>query len=147
MEGILSNGEGKSEEEKETDGYMAVQVRLYRQRRGRFNAGHLKRFRELARVLGFTGSLTCGVAVERRELQEQLQELRTELGGLGGGDGEDEMDVNDEPVPVMVEARDSQAEGSDDEGDKAGEEAVSGLLYRISLLGVDGSTRGGADDE
>ncbi|KAJ7869745.1 hypothetical protein B0H14DRAFT_3083932 [Mycena olivaceomarginata] len=109
MEGILSNGEGKSEEEKETDGYMAVQVRLYRQRRGRFDAGHLKRFRKLARVPGFTGSLTCGVAVECHELQEQLRELRTELGGLGGlggGDGEDEMDVDDEPVPVMVEARD-----------------------------------------
>ncbi|KAJ7789709.1 hypothetical protein B0H14DRAFT_3094867 [Mycena olivaceomarginata] len=53
---------GKSDVEKETDGYMAVQVWLYRQRRGRFNAGHLKRFHELARMPGFTGSLRCGVA-------------------------------------------------------------------------------------
>ncbi|KAJ7742753.1 hypothetical protein B0H14DRAFT_2248014, partial [Mycena olivaceomarginata] len=55
MERILSDGEGKSDVEKETDEYMAVQVRLYRQRRGRFNAGHLKRFHELERMPGFTG--------------------------------------------------------------------------------------------
>ncbi|KAJ7343266.1 hypothetical protein DFH08DRAFT_1009750 [Mycena albidolilacea] len=111
MERILSDGEGKSDVEKETDGYMAVQVRLYHQRRGRFDAGHLKRFHELARMPGFTGSLRCGVAVERRE------------------DGEDEMDVDDELAPGMVEPHDPQAQGSDDEGDEAGDQAVSGLLY------------------
>ncbi|KAJ7814378.1 hypothetical protein B0H14DRAFT_2218510, partial [Mycena olivaceomarginata] len=57
IEGNLCDGEGKSEAEKEADGYMAVQVWLYRQRRGHFNAGHLKRFRELAQMPGFTGSL------------------------------------------------------------------------------------------
>ncbi|KAJ7866792.1 hypothetical protein B0H14DRAFT_2347310, partial [Mycena olivaceomarginata] len=71
-------------------------VRLYRQQRGRFDAGHLKRFHELARMPGFTGSLRCGVAVEHRDLQEQLRELRTEL---ARGDGEDEMDVDDELGP------------------------------------------------
>jgi hypothetical protein len=57
------------------------------------------------------------------------------------------MDVDDELGPGLVEPRDPQAQGSDDEGDEAGDEAVSGLLYRISLLGVDGGARGGADDE
>ncbi|KAJ7688320.1 hypothetical protein B0H14DRAFT_2653296 [Mycena olivaceomarginata] len=144
MERILSDGEGKSDVEKETDGYMAVQVRFYRQWCGRFDAGHLKRFHEVARMPGFTGSLRCGVAVERRDLQERLQELRMEL---AGEDGEDEMDVDDELAPGMVEPRDPQAQGSNDEGDKVGDQAVSGLLYRISLLGVDGGVRGGADDE
>jgi hypothetical protein len=144
MERILSDGEGKSDVEKETDGYMAVQVQLYRQRCGRFDAGHLKRFHELARMPGFTGSLRCGVAVERHDLQEQLRELRTEL---ARGDGEDEMDVDDELGPGLVEPRDPQAQGSDDKGDEVDDEAVSGLLYRISLLGVDGGARGGADDE
>jgi hypothetical protein len=70
-----------------------------------------------------------------------------ELGGLGGEDGEDDMDMDDEPVPVIVEARNPQTGGSDDEGDKAGEEVVSGLLYQISLLGVDGGTCGSIDDK
>ncbi|KAJ7862383.1 hypothetical protein B0H14DRAFT_3084658 [Mycena olivaceomarginata] len=109
MERILSDGEGKSDVEKETDGYMAVQ-----------------RFHELARMPGFTGSLRCGVAVGRRDLQERLQELCTEL---AGEDGEDEMDVDDELAPGMVEPRDPQTQGSDDEGDEAGDQAVSGLLY------------------
>jgi hypothetical protein len=84
MERILSDGEAKSDIEKKTDGYMAVQVRLYRQQHGRLDAGHLKRFHELARMPGFTGSLRCGVVVERRDLQEWLRELCTEL---ARGDG------------------------------------------------------------
>ncbi|KAJ7787476.1 hypothetical protein B0H14DRAFT_2267245, partial [Mycena olivaceomarginata] len=62
MEVILRDGEGKSEKEKEDDEHMAVQVRWYQERRGRFNVGHMQRFCELAHTPGFTGSLTCGVA-------------------------------------------------------------------------------------
>ncbi|KAJ7357924.1 hypothetical protein DFH08DRAFT_953129 [Mycena albidolilacea] len=105
MERILSDGEGKSDVEKETDGYMAVQVRLYCQRHGRFDAGHLKRFHKLARMPGFTGSLRWGLVVERGDLQERLQELRTEL---ARGNGEDEMDVDAELGPGLVEPRDPQ---------------------------------------
>ncbi|KAJ7857422.1 hypothetical protein B0H14DRAFT_3085219 [Mycena olivaceomarginata] len=112
MEGILRDGEGKSDVEKETDGYMAVQVRLYRERRGRFDAGHLKRFRELAQMPGFTGSLECGVALERRELQERLRELHAELAG------EDEMDVDGgvwPAVSISMLAVDGGARGGGDD--------------------------------
>jgi hypothetical protein len=57
------------------------------------------------------------------------------------------MDVDDQPAPVMVEAHNPQAGGSDDKGDKAGEEAVSGILYQISLLGVDIGVHGGTNDD
>ncbi|KAF8142374.1 hypothetical protein K438DRAFT_2030121 [Mycena galopus ATCC 62051] len=138
MERNLRDGDGKSETEREEDSYMAVQVRLYRQQHGRFDEGHLKRFRELARLPGFTGSLMCGVAVEHRELRERLRELSAELAGK---DGEDEMDV-DKEVTEGEGRPELDVMGSDDEGDEASNEAVSGLLYRISMLAVDGGVHG-----
>ncbi|KAJ7687992.1 hypothetical protein B0H14DRAFT_3101286 [Mycena olivaceomarginata] len=60
MERNLRSAEGKTEEELEADTQMAVQVRLYRERRGRYDAGHLERFTKLAQTPGFTGSLRCG---------------------------------------------------------------------------------------
>jgi hypothetical protein len=144
MEAILRDGEGKSEKEKEDDEHMAVQVRWYRERRGRFDAGHMQRFRELARTPGFTGSLTCGVAVEHEELQERLRELRAELARDGA---DDEMEVDEEGGREENGPNDMNTGGRDeeDEGDDAREEAVSGLLYQISMLAVDGGLRG--DDE
>ncbi|KAF8128329.1 hypothetical protein K438DRAFT_2000344 [Mycena galopus ATCC 62051] len=163
MEKNLRAADGKTEEQVE-ERQMAVQVRLYRQRRGRFDAGHLERFGKLAQTPGFTGSLQCGVALEHREVRQRLHDLRAELVGEDGeGEWVDEevlerqemderlrelraevaavgeedgMDVDDEEGPeVAVE---------DDEGHEAQEEAVSGLLYQISMLTMDDS---GAADE
>ncbi|KAJ7878793.1 hypothetical protein B0H14DRAFT_3435392 [Mycena olivaceomarginata] len=112
MEAILRDGEGKSEKEKEDDEHMAVQVRWYRERRGRFDAGHMQRFRELARTPGFTGSLTCGVAVEHEELQEQLRELRAELARDGA---DDEMEVDEEGGREENGPNDMNTGGRDEE--------------------------------
>ncbi|KAJ6554006.1 hypothetical protein DFH09DRAFT_1248578 [Mycena vulgaris] len=75
MEANLRNAGEKSEEEIEADMQMAVQVQLYRARRGRFDAGHMQRFHKLAATPGFTGLLRCGVAVEREEIRQRLKEL------------------------------------------------------------------------
>ncbi|KAJ7821992.1 hypothetical protein B0H14DRAFT_3471049 [Mycena olivaceomarginata] len=91
-EAELSSAEGKSEEEADADRGMAVQVRLYRERHGRFDNTHMRRFWALAKTPRFTGS------------------------GRGGEEG-------------WVE--------EEDEGDDAMEEAVSDLLYTISMVAVD----------
>ncbi|KAF8145755.1 hypothetical protein K438DRAFT_1991521 [Mycena galopus ATCC 62051] len=146
MEKNLRAEDGKTEGQVEEDRQMAVQVRLYRQHRGRFDAGHLERFGKLAQTPGFTGSLQCGVAVEHQEVRQRLCELRAELAGedregewideealerqemeqrlqelraeVAAEGREDEMDVDDEEGAEVAE--------EDDEGHDAQEEAVSG---------------------
>jgi hypothetical protein len=165
MEKNLRATDGKGEEQAEEDRQMAVQVRLYRLRRGRFDAGHLERFQKLAQMPGFTGTLQCGVAMEHLEVRCRLRQLHAELGAEDGeGEwvdevlerqeleerlhelhaqvaaegGEEEMDVDDE---------EEGGAGEDDEGHEAREEAVSGLLYQISMLAMDNRLPGdGADD-
>ncbi|KAJ7690454.1 hypothetical protein B0H14DRAFT_3100953 [Mycena olivaceomarginata] len=56
-------------------------------RRGRFDAGHLRNFTKLAAEPGFTGSLKCGVAVERREVENRLRALQAELASTAPTDG------------------------------------------------------------
>ena len=145
MEKNLREMEGKLEEQIAEDAGMAVQVRLYRERRGRFDAGHLDNFYKLAREPGFTGTLQCGVSVERREAQQRLRELRAEL----AGEDEEEMEVDDEEVVEAAGGVETNAGESDeeDEGHEAREEAVSGLLYQISMFAVDDGERGVADDD
>jgi hypothetical protein len=84
MERNLRSAEGKTEEELEADTQMAVQVQLYRERRGRYDAGHLEQFTKLAQTPGFTGTLRCGVAVEHGEVRRRLGELRTQLASESG---------------------------------------------------------------
>ncbi|KAJ7472522.1 hypothetical protein FB451DRAFT_966671, partial [Mycena latifolia] len=56
----LRQSEGKSEEEADTDLELAVQLRLYQERRGRFDEGHMRRSCALAKTTGFTGSIVPG---------------------------------------------------------------------------------------
>ncbi|KAJ7858710.1 hypothetical protein B0H14DRAFT_3085063 [Mycena olivaceomarginata] len=137
--------QGKSEEEADADRGMAVQVRLYREQRGRFDDTHMRRFWALAKTPGFTGSVMPGVSLEmraaRREervaAREQRQAGRRASGGVSESDGSDE----ETEIVVDVSAGDEgEEEGwveEEDEGDDAMEEAVSDLLYTISMVAVD----------
>ncbi|KAJ7309178.1 hypothetical protein DFH08DRAFT_823603 [Mycena albidolilacea] len=165
MEKNLRATDGKGEEQAEEDRQMAVQVRLYRLHRRRFDAGHLERFQKLAQMPGFTGMLQCGVVMEHLEVRRCLRQLHAELGAEDGeGEwvdevlerqeleerlhelcaqvaaegGEEEMDVDDE---------EEGGAGEDGEGHEAWEEAVLGLLHQISMLAMDNRLPGdGADD-
>jgi hypothetical protein len=146
MERSMRVIEGKTEEQIEVDALMAVQVRLYREQRGRFDAGHLENFWKLAQTPGFTGSLRCGVPVEHREVEQRLRDLCTQL---GDDTGADEMEV-DEEGPEMGRPETPRPVGEsddEDEGHEAREEMVSGLLYQISMLALDNGVRGDVDDE
>ncbi|KAF7353148.1 hypothetical protein MSAN_01502300 [Mycena sanguinolenta] len=146
MEKNLREVGDKSEEKIEEDVQMAVQVRLYRERRGRFDAGHLERFCKLAKTAGFTGSLQSGMAVERQEAEQRLRELQAELAGEGEGD---KMEVDDEEEPEVSNQRNTHEEEieEEDEGHEAREEMVSDLLYQISMLAVDDHVLERPDDE
>ncbi|KAJ7801165.1 hypothetical protein B0H14DRAFT_3092481 [Mycena olivaceomarginata] len=155
MEANLRDATGKTEEQIEMDIQMAVQVQLYRAKRGRFDAGHLRLFTKLAAEPGFTGSLKCGIAVERQGLQAELASVQSgEAMDVDGG--ATESDARLELDPGAVEADAAEAAGDawrrgeemleDDEGDDARDEAVSGLLYQISMLAVDDVRQGGLDE-
>ncbi|KAJ6583130.1 hypothetical protein DFH09DRAFT_912007 [Mycena vulgaris] len=143
MEANLRNTWEKSEEI-EADVQMAVQVQLYRARWGRFDAGHMRCFHKLAATPGFTGSLRCGVAVKREEIRQRLKELREraarEAGDMDVDEGEPGEDEWEDTVDEGLHRRmvGEEEEESDKEGDKAKDEAVSGMVYQISMLAVDG---------
>jgi hypothetical protein len=154
MEANLRDGTGKTEEDAETDTMMAVQLRLYRGRRGPFDAGYLRNFTKLAAEPGFTGSLKCGVVVEWREVENRLRALQAELAStaptdgveVDGGTGERGPTMELDPGAAAAEAKEVAADarccgpemGENDEGDDVRDEAVSGLLYQISMLAMDG---------
>jgi hypothetical protein len=149
MEANLWEEGGKSEEQVVEDVQMAVQVRLYRQRRGRFDSGHMRRFYKLAAEPGFTGSLKCGVAVERREIRERLRELRAQVareagemevdeGGPETGNDEGEWVDDGEGIPVQMAVDEDEGSDAEGEGDEAKDVAVADMVYQISMLAVDG---------
>ncbi|KAJ7742389.1 hypothetical protein B0H14DRAFT_2637652 [Mycena olivaceomarginata] len=145
-EAELSSTEGKSEEEADTDRGMAVQVRLYRERRGRFDDTHMQRFWALAKTPGFTGSVMPGVSLEmraaRREARAAAREQRQAAVRRASGGGS-ESDGSDEETAIVVDVSagdEGEEEGwveEEDEGDDTMEEAVSDLLYTISMVAVD----------
>ncbi|KAJ7836778.1 hypothetical protein B0H14DRAFT_3460500 [Mycena olivaceomarginata] len=162
--------EGKSEEEIEVDIQMAVQVQLYRQRRGHFDDTHMRRFWALAKKPGFTASLRPGISVERRAAQEALREAREAAHEAGAenemavdetvvvdaamgtsrgpevDEGWEDVDAEEDAEDRRVRASSAEESDDEDEGDEAKEEAVSGLLYRISMLAIDGEEQGSGDE-
>ncbi|KAJ7484571.1 hypothetical protein FB451DRAFT_1169614 [Mycena latifolia] len=86
------------------------------QHRGRFDDAHMHRFWALAKMPGFSGSIVPGTAVEVLQAGK--------------------MDVDNEDGDEV-----GREEG-EDEGDEARDAEVSGLLYRISMLTVDGAREG-----
>ncbi|KAJ7785440.1 hypothetical protein B0H14DRAFT_3095663 [Mycena olivaceomarginata] len=144
MEANLQDATGKTEDEMETDIQMAVQVRLYRARRARFDAAHMRHFWKLAAEPGFTGSLKCGVELARAGQTDEMDGSAEETGAVM------ELDpgtVAADAQEVAMDARRCGAEmAEDDEGDDARDEAMSGLLYRISMLATDDMPQDGAEE-
>ncbi|KAJ7473405.1 hypothetical protein FB451DRAFT_1035558 [Mycena latifolia] len=156
--------EGKMEEEIQADQGMALQLRLYRERRGRFDDGHMRRFRALAKTPGFTGSLVPGTSVEvhtsQRERRAAAREadhaaVRRANGSSSSESSDIEMEV-DEEVVVDSAAGNGRGDGGEEwedmvedgeEGEDAMESEVAGLLYRINMLAVDGEEGAQSEDE
>ncbi|KAF8184124.1 hypothetical protein K438DRAFT_1907889 [Mycena galopus ATCC 62051] len=58
----LRSGSGKSLEQAESDWLLGVQMKLYREQRGRFDDDHMNRFQKLSKMKGFTGRISPGRA-------------------------------------------------------------------------------------
>ncbi|KAJ7194190.1 hypothetical protein GGX14DRAFT_586744 [Mycena pura] len=117
----LEAEEGKTEQEVEADRGLALQVRRYRERRGRFDDGHMRRFWALAKEPGFTGSLVPGKALEVLAAQRQAERAARAAAMR------DEMEVDtsdEESAQVRPSARSArvrramQVESSDEEEDE-----------------------------
>ncbi|KAJ7336990.1 hypothetical protein DFH08DRAFT_915958 [Mycena albidolilacea] len=119
--------EGKTPEQAEEDLLPAIQMKLYRQQRGRFDDDHRNNFRRLTKMKGFTGSISPGRAVEN-------------LGDIG--DVDEMEDSNTEEEEELT-----RPDNSDDEGIEAHEETLSGLLYQVSMVSIDDRTEPLGDNE
>ncbi|KAJ7796124.1 hypothetical protein B0H14DRAFT_3093428 [Mycena olivaceomarginata] len=71
----LRSTEGKTPEQAEEDLLLAVQMKLYREQRGRFDDDHRDNFRRLAKLKGFTGSISPGIVVEILDGNDDEEEL------------------------------------------------------------------------
>ncbi|KAJ7880232.1 hypothetical protein B0H14DRAFT_3082710 [Mycena olivaceomarginata] len=74
-ESSLRSTEGKTPEQAEEDLLLAVQMKLYREQRGQFDDDHRDNFRRLAKLKGFTGSISPGIAVETLDGNNDEEEL------------------------------------------------------------------------
>jgi hypothetical protein len=88
---------------------LGLQVRRHRVERGRFDDGHVERLWKLAKVPGFTGNLSRGVAVSTE---------RQVPGGASSG-SEEQLGAGDVDMPDATEqrARALDEEDEEDEGD------------------------------
>ncbi|KAJ7851290.1 hypothetical protein B0H14DRAFT_3085820 [Mycena olivaceomarginata] len=137
---------------------LGVEVRRYRERRGRFDDGHMRRFWALAKEPGFTGSLVPGKALEVSAAQREAREaervacaavrpsarsvrVRRAMQVMSS-DEEEEDEEEDEG------ADEEMREGwSDEEGDEELESALSAKLYMLSMLAADDVRGAGGDNE
>ncbi|KAK7018516.1 hypothetical protein R3P38DRAFT_3320220 [Favolaschia claudopus] len=130
----------KEAEYKTLDPTLACHIDRYRQHRARSDSKHMSRFWELAKTPGFTGSVSVGVAVEKSQ------------SGAHAATANSEEDVEMEEDEVQSRDRWAPAQGgewedvdSGDEGEDAEQEAVSGLIYQLSVLASDPENRTSMD--
>jgi hypothetical protein len=117
-EAALRSSEGKTEEQAEADLLLAVQMKLYRRQRSRFDDQHMEILWKLAKMKEFTGNLSPGQAVE----------------ALGECEEMEEMEVDDDRE---AEAAQADSDQSEDEGIEVQDETVSDLLYQVSMISLD----------
>ncbi|KAJ7349571.1 hypothetical protein DFH08DRAFT_996667 [Mycena albidolilacea] len=114
----IRDEEGKTEEQAEADLLLAVQMKLYRRQRSRFDDQHMEILQKLAKMKGFTGNVSPGQAVE----------------ALGESEEMEEMEVDDDRE---AEAAQADSDQSEDEGIEVQDETVSDLLYQVSMISLD----------
>jgi hypothetical protein len=78
----------------ETQPNLSRQIKLYRLERGRFNAQHLRRLRDLAKLPGFTGKIVPG----------------KHASDDGVGTREDDMDGEEIMEPIQPNSEDAEHE-------------------------------------
>lgn len=100
----------KELELKETNPVMAHQVHRHRWERARFNERHMHRFRKLASLPGFTGSIQPGVSIDS-DSEETHTELDVEAvhGCLTEEDGEEGEEEDEEDDQEDADIRDTIA--------------------------------------
>jgi hypothetical protein len=96
----------KESEVREHSPGLACQIEKYRQERGRYNERHLSRFRKLASLPGFTGSIKPGVSVDAAAqmevdmpIDDRVDDRHMEhesYGDVGEDDGDDDDDDGDD---------------------------------------------------
>ena len=96
---------------------LARQVKIHRMERGRFNAQHMERFRKLAFLPGFSGSIIPGTSIE-----------------LGTA-----MDVDDAAEVSCQHGDDDTANiaEADDDDDDGEDEEIQAILIALMSLTVD----------
>jgi hypothetical protein len=147
VETALRNPEEKSSAQLEMDTLVAAHVKLYRERWSQFSDTHLRRFKTLAKKPGFTGSISPGVAQEKRpevsrtsvwaQQAEQAMDVEDDRGSSSTQWPEDEED--DRSYTLWPEEDDS-----DDEGDESQDHKIADVLYDISMLSIDGHRQMGS---
>jgi hypothetical protein len=153
---------GKTEEQAEADRGLALQVHRYRERCGRFDDDHMRRFWVLAKEPGFTGSLVPGKALEVLAAQREACEVERVACTAAMRDereGEEmEVDSSDEDwgrvsvrprVRSAVVRRARQVVSSDEEEEEE-EEEERVFAHHTSLSwrrGVDEDMQEGWSDE
>ncbi|KAF7319714.1 hypothetical protein MKEN_00753100 [Mycena kentingensis (nom. inval.)] len=126
MEQSLRRVEGKSPAQIEGDLLLAVQLQDYAQQKHRFDDVHRRRFHDLSKLPGFTGSLELGVAV-RHPSADLENDVEEEIGEAPSGPS------------AAEEYEESVPSASDDDGDDAYEERVADLVYQVGQVGIDES--------
>jgi hypothetical protein len=117
-------------EEKEIwlhDSSLAHQVLLHRRERSRFNVQHMERFRKLASIPGFSGSIQPGISLEF------TTEGPTELGA--GVDGNMEVDDSGTEAGGGHNFKEGNADEEDNDDDSDEDELAAQLYHVLRITG------------
>ena len=95
----------KESELKETDPVMAHHIQKHRWEKARFNEQHLCRFRKLASLPGFTGSIQPGVSTELHGVMDSTQtemelDVEADYGGFRAGEEEEDEEDDQEDADI-----------------------------------------------
>ena len=96
---------------------LARQVGIHRMERGRFNARHMERFRKLASLPGYSGTILPGTSTKLSQ----------------DHDGENTMDVDEETVDCYRRGVDSEDDEEDQDQEDEDLEALVAALVSLTV--------------